>query len=377
MGILSFIRGQLIDVIEWPLQESDQVMWKFPRQDNEIKMGAQLTVREGQTAIFLNEGKMADVFGPGRHELTTRNMPLLTTLKSWKYGFNSPFKADVYFVSTKQFTGQKWGTRNPVMVSDPEFSLVPLRAFGTFNFRVADAAKFFREFAVNQPELETEALLEAFRSVVVTEFSTALKKSGSTLVEINMRSNELGDVLMPILKQDFDNLGIELTRFLVENVSLPEEIQKELTAQDMEVRKMRRTMGTQNELEMQNLMARAQLSQNIGDVNKFMQFQMGSGMNNPAAPGGGTPGMGGDMAEMMKMMMGMNMAQGMMQNMQGSMNPAMQQQQPQQQQPPAAGPDAERAKLMETLKQLGDLKAAGILSEAEFEAKKAELLARL
>jgi membrane protease subunit (stomatin/prohibitin family) len=373
MGLLNFIRGQFIDVIDWAEQGDDQLLWKFPRQDNEIKMGAQLTVREGQVAIFLNEGKMADVFQPGRHELTTRNMPILTSLKSWKYGFDSPFKADVYFINTKQFRNMKWGTRNPVMVSDPDFSLVPLRAFGTFNFKVKDAGVFFKEFAVNQPSLETEELVEAFRSLVVTEFSNALKQSGSTLQEINMRANELGNHLLPIIKPDFDAIGIEVTSFLVENVSLPEEIQKELTAQDMAYRRAKREGGLKNELEMQNLMARASMSQQVGDVNKFMQFQAASGMNQP----GGSPaaGMGGDMAEMMKMMMGMNMAQNMMQNLQQMQQPATAQ--------PAAGADAPssddaaRAKIMETLKQLGELKAAGVLTDAEFETKKAELLAKL
>jgi len=164
MGLFSFIKGQFIDVIEWPQEDRDRLVWKFPRGDNEIKNGAQLTVREGQVALFVSEGELGDVFGPGRQELATRNLPILTSLRSWKYGFDSPFKADVYFLSTRQFSNMKWGTRNPIMVSDPEFSLVQMRAFGTFNFRITDAAKFYREFAGNKASIETEDILDHFRS---------------------------------------------------------------------------------------------------------------------------------------------------------------------------------------------------------------------
>ena len=389
MGLFSFIRGELIDVIEWPNQEDDILIWKFPRKDNEIKMGAQLTVREGQSAIFLNEGKMADVFGPGRHELTTRNMPLMTTLKSWKYGFDSPFKADIYFVNQKHFRNMKWGTRNPIPFTDPEYSIVNLRAFGSFNFRIGDAATFFKEFAGNQPDVDTAEVLDDFRSSVVTEFSSALKKSGKSINEIFLKSNDLGDDLLPILQEDFNAFGLELTKFLVENVSLPEEIQQEIRDQDMELRKLRKSGSIQNELEMQNLMGKAQLSQNVGDMDKFMKFQMASGMDNPQGEGGQGGG-GNQMQEMMQMMMGMGMANNMMQNMQGSVmsgtmpNPRQQQQQQQQQQPqqqPADGDGDgggdEQQEIMTQLKQLGELKEAGILTDEEFEAKKADLLSRL
>ncbi|MCS6904941.1 MAG: SPFH domain-containing protein [Bacteroidia bacterium] len=357
MGLFDFIKGQFIDVIEWVDETRDTLIWKFPDQDREIKMGAQLTVRESQVAIFVNEGKMADVFQPGRYELVTRNMPILTSLKSWKHGFNSPFKVDIYFVSTRQFSNMRWGTRQPIMVSDPEFSLVPLRAFGTFNFRVTDAARFFREFAGTDPHVTTDEILEHFRSKVVTEFSNALKKSGKSLVEINFKAQELGAELLPILQPDFNDIGLQLTQFNVESVSLPEEIQKALTEQDLEARRIRKTMGASNEMELQKMMGQANISQQVQDVDKFLKFQTGLGMEKGGESSGG---------DMMKTMFQMQMAQQMMQNMNN---------------PSAANASTNNAQTREqilaTLKELGELKAAGILTEEEFDAKKKELLSRL
>jgi membrane protease subunit (stomatin/prohibitin family) len=143
MGLWDKLKGEFIDIIDWTDSTNDTIIYKFPRFQNEIKMGAQLTVRESQVALFLNEGTIADVFQPGMYTLSTQNMPILSTLKGWKYGFNSPFKADVFFVSTKQFTNQKWGTKNPIPIRDLEFGPIRIRAFGSYNFRVNDAAKFF------------------------------------------------------------------------------------------------------------------------------------------------------------------------------------------------------------------------------------------
>jgi membrane protease subunit (stomatin/prohibitin family) len=376
--IFDFVKGELIEVIEWVDDTRDTLVWKFPDKDKQIKMGAQLTVRESQVAIMINEGKMADVYLPGRHELTTRNMPLLTTIKSWKHGFESPFKVDIYFVSTREFSNMRWGTKQPIMVSDPEFMLVQLRAFGTFNFQVKDAAQFFRNFAGTDSHVTTDELLEHFRSTVVTEFSSALKRSGKTLIEINSRANELGADLQPLLEPEFAKNGLALTRFNVESVSLPEEIQAELTKQDFEFRQRRRSQNIDNEAELQRMINQANLSQNIGDMQKFMQFQAGMGMNNPSSSGGGG---GGDSADMMKMMMQMQMAQQMMQNMPGMNNNAPVNTPPPVQQvqntAPPAGDNMTQEQVMASLKQLGELKTAGILTDEEFESKKKELLARL
>lgn len=369
MGIFDFIRGELIEIIEWAADAPDTILWKFPDKDREIKMGAQLTVREGQVALMLNEGKLADVFTAGRHELTTRNMPLLTTLKSWKYGFESPFKVDIFFVNLREFTATKWGTSQPIMVSDPDFSLVPLRAFGSFNVRISDATSFFKNYAINNPLITTDELLGGFRSTVVTEFSNALKKSGKTLVEINARANELGAELLPILQPEFTRFGLTLTRFNVESVSLPPEIQQELVAQDMEMRKKRKSMGMDNEMQFQQMMNQANISQNIQDMNKFVQFQAAMGMNQPGGANGGSGS--SETSDMMKTMMQMQMAQQMMQQM-PNMNNASAPVAPANQSAPMS-----QEQVMTALTKLGELKTAGILSETEFETKKKELLARL
>lgn len=384
MGLMNWIKGQFIEIIEWPQEDDGVLLWKFPDEDHQIKQGAQLTVRETQHAVFVNEGQVADIYGPGRHELVTRNMPVLSDLRGWKYGFESPFKVEVYFINTKLFSNNKWGTRSPVRVYDPEFpSGVDMRAFGTFNFRVSDPGQFFK-FAGNKNLFTTESILDHFRSMMVTEFSTTLKKSGKTLREIDMKANELGGELLPLMADDFGEVGLTIEDFFVESVTLPPEIREELAEQDMEMRKKRKSMSLDNEMEMQNLMGKANMSQNVGDMDKFMKFQMGSSMDSPG--GEGQEG-GGQMSEMMKMMMSMGMANNMMQNMQGSMGG--QPQQPQQQQPQAApqqpqaaapaGEDAasEKEKVMATLKQLGELKEMGVLTEEEFNKKKADLLAKL
>jgi membrane protease subunit (stomatin/prohibitin family) len=336
--VFSFLRRQFIEIIEWVDETRNTLIWKFPDEDREIKMGAQLTVRESQVAIFVNEGKIADVFPPGRYELITRNMPILSDLKGWKYGFNSPFKVDVYFVSTREFTGLRWGTQQPITVSDPDFSLVPLRAFGTFHMRVRDAAKFFREFAGTDPVVTVEEFLDGgFRSLVVSYFANALKASGQTLVEINARANQLGEALLPYLQPEFERVGLELTRFFVESVSLPEDIQKQLLDQDFELRRMRK---------------KVQMSQEVEDMQRFLQFQAGQGLEK----GDGGSGLGRAAIEMS---MGMQMAQQMGQTSSGKASAE------------------ERAQILQTLKELAQLKDAGILTEAEFEAKKQELLRRL
>ncbi|MCX7607488.1 MAG: SPFH domain-containing protein [Bacteroidia bacterium] len=340
--VLSFLRRQFIDIIEWVDETRDTLIWKFPDEDREIKMGAQLTVRESQVALLVNEGKLADIYGPGRHELTTRNMPILTNLRGWKYGFESPFKVDVYFVSTREFQNLRWGTQQPVMVNDPDLSLVPLRAFGTFGMRVKDAAVFFREFAGTDPVVTVDEFLEGgFRSLVVTHFSNALKQSGRSLTEINAQANQLGEVLLPLLRPEFERLGLELSRFLVESVTLPEEIQKQLLEQDLELRKLRRKVG---------------MSQEVEDMSRFIQFQAGQAMEK--GDGGGA----GLARSALEMSMGLQMAQQMQQAASGGGNKAS---------------GEERAQILQTLKELAELKNAGVLTEEEFESKKKELLSRL
>ena len=221
--------GEFIDIIEWTDDTSDTMIWRFPRYNSEIKNGAQLTVRETQVAVLVNEGQFADVFQPGRHELTTSNMPILTTIKGWKYGFNSPFKVDVYFVNTKQFLNQRWGTANPIMMRDPEFGPIRLRAFGSYNFRVQeDPIPFIKNVAGTSGEFTTEGISEQLRNFVITKFTDYLGESKIAALDLAANMNEFSQELTIGLKDDFAEYGIELTRFLVENISLPEAVEEAL-----------------------------------------------------------------------------------------------------------------------------------------------------
>ena len=221
--------GEFIDIIEWTDDTSVTMIWRFPRYNSEIKNGAQLTVRETQVAVLVNEGQFADVFQPGRYELTTNNMPILTTLKGWKYGFNSPFKVDVYFVNTKQFLNQRWGTANPIMMRDPEFGPIRLRAFGSYNFRVQeDPIPFIKNVAGTSGEFTTEGISEQLRNFVITKFTDYLGESKIAALDLAANMNEFSQELTIGLKDDFAEYGIELTRFLVENVSLPEAVEEAL-----------------------------------------------------------------------------------------------------------------------------------------------------
>ena len=221
--------GEFIDIIEWTDDTSDTMIWRFPRYNSEIKNGAQLTVRETQVAVLVNEGQFADVFQPGRHELTTSNMPILTTIRGWKYGFNSPFKVDVYFVNTKQFLNQRWGTANPIMMRDPEFGPIRLRAFGSYNFRVQeDPIPFIKNVAGTSGDFTTEGISEQLRNFVITKFTDYLGESKIAALDLAANMNEFSQELTIGLKDDFAEYGIELTRFLVENISLPEAVEEAL-----------------------------------------------------------------------------------------------------------------------------------------------------
>ena len=221
--------SEFIDIIEWTDDTADTMIWRFPRYQAEIKNGAQLTVRETQIAVLVNEGQFADVFQPGRYELTTSNMPILTTLKGWKYGFNSPFKVDVYFVNTKQFLNLRWGTANPIMMRDPEFGPIRMRAFGSYCFRVQpDPIKFIRNVAGTDGNFTTESITEQLRNFVITKFTDYLAESKIAALDLAANLNEYSSELLIALKDDFADYGIELTKFLIENISLPEAVEEAL-----------------------------------------------------------------------------------------------------------------------------------------------------
>ena len=267
MGLLDAIRGEFIDIVEWTDDSRDTIVWRFPRHDNEIKMGAKLVVRESQTAVFVNEGQIADVFTPGTYTLQTQNMPILSTLKGWKYGFDSPFKAEVYFVTTRQFTDMKWGTANPVIVRDAEFGMVRLRAFGSFAAKVVDAAALLRELAGTDPQFRTEEVQEYLRQLIVGRLSTALATSGVPMLDLATQQDALGARLAGVLSEELKPVGISVPKFVIENISLPPEVEQAIDT--------RSRMGI------------------AGNLDQYTQFQAANAIGEAARnPGGGGEGVG-------------------------------------------------------------------------------------
>jgi membrane protease subunit (stomatin/prohibitin family) len=228
MGLWDKLKGELVDIIEWLDDSRDTIVWRFPRYQNEIKMGAQLIVRESQVAVFVNEGRVADVFAPGTHTLTTQNLPILATIKGWKYGFESPWKAEVYFVNTRQFTDLKWGTQNPVIVRDAEFGAVRLRAFGAFAMRVADPAKLLTELVGTDPQFRTAEVLEYLRQLVVSHLGSALATAGVPVLDLAAKQQSIGQTLSAVLTDELAPSGIAIPRFIIENISVPPEVEQAL-----------------------------------------------------------------------------------------------------------------------------------------------------
>jgi membrane protease subunit (stomatin/prohibitin family) len=305
MGIFDKLRQEFIDIIEWTDNTSDTMIWRFPRYQAEIKNNAQLTVRESQVAVFVNEGQFADIYPPGRYQLTTANMPILTTLKGWKYGFNSPFKVDVYFVNTKQFLNLRWGTANPIMMRDPEFGPIRMRAFGSYCFRVdaKDPTKFITNVAGTSGEFTTEGVSEQLRNFVITKFTDHLAESKIAALDLAANLNEFSTSLTTSLKDDFEEYGIELTKFLVENISLPEAVEQALDR--------RTSMGV------------------IGNMAAYTQMQFADSLKAGAEnPGGGNNPAGAAMG----MGMGFAMAGQMAQQVMNPQNQQFQGAQPQYQQ---------------------------------------------
>jgi len=306
MAIIDFLKKQFIDIIEWTDDSRDTLSYRFPDEDKEIKNGAQLIVRESQVAQFVYLGEFGDTFGPGKHTLTTDNIPILTNLKSWKYALQSPFKADVYYVVTRLFTGNKWGTANPVMMRDNDFGIVRLRAYGTYDFRVVDVKKFLKEVAGTDNHFRLDEFNDAMRSRLVSVFTDALATAKIPALDVASRYGELGEALLPLINPAIGaKYGLEMTTFIVENVSVPPEVEQAIDK--------RSSMAA------------------VGNLNDYVKFQMAQGMGQPGA-GGGLGGAGAELA------MGMAMAQQMMNQPGGIMG---QQQTPgiQAPQPQAAAPD--------------------------------------
>lgn len=229
MGLWDKLTGELVDIIEWKQEsESDVMAWHFPRYEDQIKNGAQLIVREGQVAAFLHLGKLADVFTPGLHTLTTQNLPILSTLAGWKYGFNSPFKSDVYFISTRRFTDQKWGTSNPIMLRDKEFGPTRIRAFGNYAIQVTDPPTFLRQLVSTDPSFQTYEIAAQLRGLMVTRVTDALASSGIPVLDMAANLDELSKIVKDRIAPDFAEMGLGVPLFLIENISLPPNVEEVL-----------------------------------------------------------------------------------------------------------------------------------------------------
>jgi membrane protease subunit (stomatin/prohibitin family) len=230
MGLMDNIRKQIgsqfIEILEWLDDTTDTLVWRFPVYNQEIKMGAQLIVRENQVALFVNEGRAADLFAPGRYEIQTQNVPILTTLRGWKYGFQSPFKAEVYFFNTRLFADLKWGTTNPVMMRDAEFGMIRLRAFGSYAMRIADAKRFFESVVGTRGLTATDEITGQLRSIVLSRLSDAIAEAKVPALDLAAHYDELSSAGRTVLAPEFASFGLELARFFIENISLPEEVEK-------------------------------------------------------------------------------------------------------------------------------------------------------
>lgn len=268
MALWDKVRGEFVDVIEWTDDTNDTMVYRFPRYGNEIKYGGSLVVREGQAAVFINEGALADVFEPGTYALETQNLPILTTLQNWPRGFESPFKAEVYYVSTRQFTDLKWGTKNPIMMRDQEFGPVRLRSFGTYALRITDPATFIREITGTDGEFTSDEITGQLRNIVVSRYTDALAESGIPVLDMAANQDELGEVLRERIAGEFDEYGLELTKLLVENISLPDAVEEALDK--------RTSMGV------------------VGDLRAYTQYQAAEAIEDAAQnPGAGGLAAGG------------------------------------------------------------------------------------
>ena len=284
--VFNFLKGQFIDVIEWLDDRRDRLVWRFERYGNNIMYGAKLTVREGQAAVFIHEGQMADVFGPGLYQLETNNLPLLTALQHWSHGFNSPFKSEIYFINTRRFPGLKWGTQNPIMLRDPEFGPIRLRAFGSYTIKVADPARFMTEIVGTDGDFTEDKIAGQIRNIVVQKVSRVLAASGIPALDMAANTKELGEIIQQGIDPTLDEYGLDMPELYIENISLPPEVEKVLD--------QRTSMGI------------------VGDLNKYTQFSAAQAMQ-AAANQSGDSAMGTGLG----MGMGMGMAQAMAQGLSG------------------------------------------------------------
>ncbi|MDB5977162.1 MAG: hypothetical protein JWR07_3922 [Nevskia sp.] len=343
MALMDFLKKQFIDVIEWTEDGDEVLAWRYPMQDREIQNGGSLTVRESQFAVFVNEGKIADAFGPGRYTLNTNTLPLLTNLRNWDKLFQSPFKSDVYFFSSRQRLDQRWGTSQPVTLRDKEFGAVRVRAFGNFAFQIADPKVFHSQVSGTRDVYRMADLDGQLRGLVVQEMANGVAASGIAFLDLAANQNMFAKVLTDALAPSFMALGLKLDTLTVQSLSLPDELQKILD--------QRIGMGM------------------VGnDMGKFIQYQTGQAI--PKMADGVAGGGGGIAGDAMGLGAGVALGQVLAQNLQKGLSGAAA--------PAAAAVESVKADdVVATIEKLHDLKTKGILSDAEFDAKKAELLKKL
>jgi membrane protease subunit (stomatin/prohibitin family) len=323
MGLFDFIRNEFIEVIDWVDNSIDTVIWKFQDKGNNIKNGAQLTVRESQVALLMNEGEFGDVYESGRFSLTTNNMPITTTLKSWKYGFDSPFKVDVYFANTKQFTNLKWGTSGAVMLQDSQLGQIRLKSFGSFAIKINDIKKVITQFSGTNPYIKIATIEETLKNCIASKLAEGLARANISVFELASKFTEIGAIIKPILQLEMDVFGIELTYFYIESVSLPEEVEKMIDK-------------------------KTELNILRGNLNEFNQMQSGIALEKMAENEGTIGAMGAGII--------LNNTLGQQAQNTNTTN---------------------KTELLDLLKQLGELKNNGVLTEEEFNAKKKEILSKL
>ena len=344
MSLMDWAKGQFIEIIEWLDDTRDTMVYRFPVRSNEIKNGAKLTVREGQAAVFVLQGKIADVMAPGMYTIDGKNTPILSTIMGWKYGFASPFKSEVYFVNTREFTGLKWGTQNPIMMRDQDFGIVRLRAFGSYSIQITDPGLFLKDIVGTDGLYETDKIADYLRDMLLQSFATALGTAKIPALDLAANYRVIGTSLTKDIVSDFAAHGLTLTHFIISNISVPPEVE---AAMDK-----RSEMGA------------------LGDLNKFTQFQVANAITDAAKQPGGMAGMGMGMGAGMGMggMMVNQMNQAAVAAQQASAPPA----------PAAAAPVAAAGDdVMSKLGQLKKLLDAGLIEKSEFDEKKKDLLAKL
>ena len=343
MALMDFIKKQFIDIIEWTEDSDGTLAWRFPMDDREIQNGGSLTVRESQVAMFVNEGKVADVFGPGRYTLTTATLPVLTYLQNWDKLFRSPFKSDVYFFSTRQQIDQRWGTTQPVTIRDKDFGAVRLRAFGNYAYRLFDPRLFYNEISGTRERYTTDELDGQLRGLMLQNISDAVGASGTPFLDLAANQVEFAKALREATAPDFAKLGLTLEMVTMQNVSLPEELQKILD--------QRIGMGMVG-----------------GDMGKFMQYQTAQSIPKFAESAGQGGGVVGDAIGLgAGVALGQVMANQLGQGLNAATHGA----------PAGAAIGVKPEEVMATLERLADMKTKGIVTQEEFDAKKAELLKKL